>query len=132
MDGDEVRLHLSKGLGFSKEDRSANVRRIGYVASEIVKHGGLVIAAHIAPYEEDRRYNRELISKYGRYLEIFVNTPIEECERRDIKGLYKMSREGTLKEFTGVSDPFEIPIFSDLVLDFAPIEDQIAEIEKML
>jgi len=109
LDADIIRTHLSKGLGFSKEDRSMNVRRIGYVASEIVKHGGIVIVANIAPYEEDRQYNRNLISEYGKYIEFFVDTPIEVCEERDVKGLYKSARNGTIKNFTGISDPFEIP-----------------------
>jgi sulfate adenylyltransferase len=109
LDADIIRTHLSKGLGFSKEYRSMNVRRIGYVASEIVKHGGIVIVANIAPYEEDRLYNRNLISEYGKYIEFYVDTPIEICEERDIKGLYKLARQGILKNFTGISDPFEIP-----------------------
>lgn len=116
LDGDVIRKNLSKGLGFSKEDRSANVRRIGYVASEIVKHGGIVICANIAPYQEDRTANREIISNFGTYLEIFVDTPIEICEKRDIKGLYKLARQGVIKQFTGVNDPFETPI-SDIVID---------------
>jgi sulfate adenylyltransferase len=109
LDADEVRTHLSKGLGFSKEDRSTNVRRIGYVASEIVRHGGTVLVANIAPYQEDRDYNRKLISTYGKYVEVFVDTSIDICEYRDVKGLYKAARAGTLKNFTGVSDPFECP-----------------------
>lgn len=125
LDADDIRLHLSKGLGFSKTDRSTNVRRIGYVASEIVKHGGLVIVANIAPYEEDRQFNRALISKYGRYVEVFVDTPIEECERRDVKGLYKRARSGEIKEFTGVSDPFEAPASADVILEIGGIEQQV-------
>ena len=117
LDADIIRLNLSKGLGFSKEDRSTNVRRIGYVASEIVKHGGIVICANIAPYEEDRLFNRKQISQYGKYIEVFVNTSLECCERRDIKGLYKMARDGKILNFTGVNDPFEIPLTSDLLLD---------------
>ena len=109
LDADEVRTHLSKGLGFSREDRSTNVRRIGYVASEIVRHGGIVLVANIAPYSEDRDFNRQLISKYGKYVEIFVDTPLETCEERDVKGLYKAARSGALKGFTGISDPFERP-----------------------
>jgi sulfate adenylyltransferase len=109
LDADIIRTHLSKGLGFSKEDRSMNVRRIGYVASEIVRHGGIVIVANIAPYEEDRQWNRNQISQYGIYLEFFVNTPLEICEERDVKGLYKAARNGKITSFTGISDPFEIP-----------------------
>jgi sulfate adenylyltransferase len=109
LDGDIIRLNLSKGLGFSKEDRSTNVRRIGFVASEISKHGGICVVANIAPYEIDRKYNRNLIEKNeGKYIEIFVDTMIEECERRDIKGLYKLARQNKI-QLTGVNDTFEIP-----------------------
>jgi len=111
LDGDIVRQNLSKGLGFSKEERSINVRRIGYVASEIVKHGGTVICANIAPYQEDRVFNKKLIESFGgKYVEIWVNTPLDVCERRDVKGLYKLARKGVIKQFTGISDPFEEPI----------------------
>ena len=109
LDGDIVRRHLSKGLGFSKEDRSMNVRRIGYVCSEVVKHGGIVIAANIAPYEDDRDYNRKIISEYGNYVEVYVNTHLDNCISRDVKGLYKLAIEGKIKQFTGISDPFEEP-----------------------
>ena len=109
LDADEIRTHLSKGLGFSREDRSTNVRRIGYVASEIVRHGGIVLVANIAPFEEDRAANRRLIGQYGTYLEVFVDTALETCEARDVKGLYKAARAGTIKQFTGISDPFERP-----------------------
>jgi len=117
LDGDVVRRHLSKGLGFSKEDRSMNVRRIGYVCSEVVKHGGISIAANIAPYEEDRVYNRKIISQYGKYIEVYVNTTLDNCISRDVKGLYKLALEGKIKQFTGVSDPFEEPKDAELVLD---------------
>lgn len=116
LDGDIVRNHLSKGLGFSKEDRSTNVRRIGYVTSEVVKHGGVVIVANIAPYLDDRNYNREMISANGNYFQIWVDTTLTECERRDVKGLYKLAREGIIKQFTGISDPFEEPSESELVV----------------
>lgn len=116
LDGDVVRQNLSKGLGFTKEDRSTNVRRIGYVASEIVRHGGTVICANIAPYDEDRLNNRKLIEQYGKYCEIFVDTPLEVCEKRDVKGLYKLAREGKIKQFTGISDPFEEPTKADVVI----------------
>ena len=115
LDGDVVRNHLSKGLTFSKEDRSTNVRRIGYVSMEVVKHGGISIVANIAPYEDDRQYNKNLISQYGHYVEIFVDTSLETCENRDVKGLYKLAREGKIKQFTGISDPFEIGN-SDIVI----------------
>lgn len=131
LDADEVRTNLSKGLGFSKEDRSTNVRRIGYVCSEIVRHGGIVIVANIAPYKEDRAYNRNIISKYGVYTELFVNTPIEVCEERDVKGLYKAARAGTLKGFTGVSDPFETPD-NCINIEFANKEQTIATTNELL
>ena len=116
LDGDVVRQNLSKGLGFSREDRSTNVRRIGYVASEIVKHNGIVLCANIAPYEEDRAYNRQLISQYGHYIEVYMNTPLAVCEDRDVKGLYALARNGVIKEFTGISDPFNVPSLSELEL----------------
>lgn len=123
LDGDIVRQHLSKGLGFSREDRSTNVQRIGYVASEIVKHGGICVCSNIAPYNSDRLLNRENISKYGGYFEIFVTTQLETCENRDVKGLYKLAREGKIKEFTGISDPFEIPTQCDLALGSYTLND---------
>ena len=116
LDGDIIRKNLSKGLGFSREDRSTNVRRIGYVASEIVKHNGIVICANIAPYEEDRTYNRHLITNHGHYIEVFMDTPLAVCEDRDVKGLYALARNGVLKEFTGISDPFNKPLLSDITI----------------
>lgn len=116
LDGDVVRHHLSAGLGFSKEDRKMNVRRIGFVASEIVKHGGIAICANIAPYDDDRLYNRQLVQERGGYIEIFLDTPLEVCESRDVKGLYKAARRGEIKNFTGISDPFEHPSQPDIVL----------------
>lgn len=109
LDGDVIRTNLSKGLGFSKKDRSTNVRRIGYVAATIVKHGGICICSNIAPYEDDRQYNRQLISQHGKYVEVYVNTSLEVCEERDVKGLYKKVRAGIIPVFTGISDPFEVP-----------------------
>ena len=109
LDGDLVRKHLSSELGFSKEHRDINIRRIGYVASEITKNGGIAICAPIAPYEATRAAVREMIESYGAFLEVHVATSIEECERRDRKGLYKLAREGKIKEFTGISDPYETP-----------------------
>ena len=109
LDGDIVRTHLSSELGFSKEHRSLNVQRIGFVASEITKNGGIAICAPIAPYSSDRNVNRDLISKVGSFIEVFVSTTLEKCEERDSKGLYKLAREGKIKEFTGISDPYEKP-----------------------
>jgi sulfate adenylyltransferase len=126
LDGDIVRLHLSKGLGFTDEDRSTNIRRIGFVSSEVVKHGGIAVAANIAPFENDRHANRDMISAHGEYIEIFVDCSVENCEKRDVKGLYALARKGVIKEFTGISSPFEIPINCEITLDGSnPIEDSV-------
>jgi sulfate adenylyltransferase len=117
LDGDVVRKHLSSELGFSKEHRDINIRRIGYVASEITKNGGIAICAPIAPYTATRRAVREMIEAYGAFIEVHVATSVEECERRDRKGLYKLAREGKIKEFTGISDPYEAPETPELRLD---------------
>jgi len=117
LDGDIVRTHLSSELGFSKKDRSINVRRIGFVASEITKNRGIAICAPIAPYAADRRFNRELISQYGGYIEVYVATPLEVCEERDVKGLYAKARQGLIKQFTGIDDPYEPPENPDIILD---------------
>jgi sulfate adenylyltransferase len=109
LDGDVVRKNLSSELGFSKEHRDLNIRRIGYVASEITKNGGIAICAPIAPYAATRRAVREEIEGYGAFVEVHVVTSLEECERRDRKGLYKLAREGKIKEFTGISDPYDEP-----------------------
>ena len=109
LDGDLVRKNLSSELGFSKEHRDLNIRRIGYVASEITKNGGIAICAPIAPYATTRRAVREEIEQFGAFLEVHVATSLEECERRDRKGLYKLAREGKIKEFTGISDPYDVP-----------------------
>ena len=131
LDADEIRTHLSKGLGFSREDRSTNVRRIGYVASEIVRHGGIVLVANIAPFEEDRAVNRRLVSQYGVYQEVFVDTTLETCEARDVKGLYKAARAGTIKQFTGISDPFETPTDAHVVKEQS-LDDANAEVLKLV
>ena len=126
LDADVVRTNLSKGLGFSREDRSTNVRRIGYVCSEIVKHGGIAIVANIAPYEDDRKYNRGIIEAAGgTYIECFVDTTLEKCEERDIKGLYALARKGVIKEFTGISDPYERPVNPEIAIDGAMNLDAI-------
>jgi len=109
LDGDLVRKNLSSELGFSKAHRDLNIRRIGYVASEITKNGGIAICAPIAPYATTRRAVREDVEAFGAFVEVHVATSIEECERRDRKGLYKLAREGTLKAFTGISDPYNVP-----------------------
>ncbi len=117
LDGDVVRKNLSSELGFSKEHRDLNIRRIGYVASEITKNGGIAICAPIAPYTTTRRAVREDIESFGTFVEVHVSTSLEECERRDRKGLYKLAREGKIKEFTGISDPYEAPVKAELVVD---------------
>ncbi len=117
LDGDEVRQHLSSELGFSKEHRDLNVTRIGYVASEIAKHGGIAICAPIAPYDVIRKKVRAMAQGDGGFILIHVSTPIEECEKRDRKGLYAAAKAGKIKNFTGVSDPYEIPEDADLVLN---------------
>tara|TARA_Y100000817_G_scaffold187434_1_gene146471 strand:+ start:7 stop:1656 length:1650 start_codon:yes stop_codon:yes gene_type:complete len=125
LDGDLVRQHLSSELGFSKEHRSINVKRIGYVASEITKNRGIAICAPIAPYESDRNFNKQLISKYGGYIEVFVSTPLEVCEKRDSKGLYALARKGVIKEFTGISDPYEEPENPDIIIDSSKEDPEI-------
>lgn len=116
LDGDVVRTHLSKGLGFSKEDRDINIRRIGFVASEIVRHGGIAICAAVSPYRATRNDVRNLFSE-DRFIEVFVNTPIEVCEQRDEKGMYVKARRGEIKNFTGIDDPYEIPLKPEIVID---------------
>jgi sulfate adenylyltransferase len=119
LDGDEVRKHLSKGLGFSREDRAANVTRIGYVASEIVRHGGIAVCAPIAPYRDSRAEVRKLVEANGAFIEIHIDTSLEVCEARDRKGLYAQARAGKIAQFTGISDPYEVPKNPELRLDGA-------------
>mgnify|MGYP003311248034 FL=1 len=128
LDGDVVRQNLSSELGFSKEHRDINIRRIGYVASEITKNGGIALCAPIAPYETTRRSVRKEIEHYGAFVEIYVATSIEECEIRDRKGLYKLARAGKIKEFTGISDPYNVPINPEVILDTEGFEvDECAQ-----
>ena len=117
LDGDIVRKNLSSELGFSKDHLDLNIRRIGYVASEITKNGGIAICAPIAPYSSTRRAVREDIEAFGAFVEVHIATSIEECERRDRKGLYKLARAGKIKEFTGISDPYDVPVDPDLRLE---------------
>jgi sulfate adenylyltransferase len=116
LDGDVVRTHLSKGLGFSREDRDTNIHRIGFVAAEIARHGGAVVCAAVSPYRAARNQCRTMVGS-DRFVEVFVDTPIEVCEQRDIKGLYAKARRGEVKGFTGVDDPYEPPHNPELVLD---------------
>jgi sulfate adenylyltransferase len=116
LDGDLVRIHLSKGLGFSKEDRDTNIRRIGIVASEIVRHGGVAICAAVSPYRAAREEVRNMMAK-GHFVEVFVDTPLEVCEERDVKGIYSQARAGRIKGLTGIDDPYEPPESPELALN---------------
>jgi len=116
LDGDVVRTHLSKGLGFSKEDRDTNIRRIGFVAAEIARHGGTVICAAVSPYRTTRNDARNMVGS-DRFVEVFVDTPIGVCEQRDVKGMYAKARRGEIKGFTGIDDPYEAPENPELVLE---------------
>ena len=116
LDGDVVRTHLSKGLGFSSEDRDTNILRIGFVASEIVRHGGTVICAAISPYRATRDDVRNLVGD-DRFVEVFVDTPLDVCEARDAKGMYAKARRGEIKGFTGIDDPYEAPLNAEVTLD---------------
>ena len=116
LDGDIVRTHLSKGLGFSKEDRDTNIERIGWVASRLTRHGAAVLVSAISPYEETRRKARAMVEEFGPFIEVYVEASVEECARRDVKGLYEKAFAGEIKEFTGVSDPYEPPSNPELVL----------------
>jgi sulfate adenylyltransferase len=125
LDGDVVRTHLSKGLGFSQDDRDTNILRIGFVAGEIARHGGIVVAAAISPYRSTRNEVRKMVGD-DRFFEIFVDTPIEVCEERDVKGLYARARRGQIKGFTGVDDPYEVPVDPEITLhtvDINPVEN---------
>lgn len=116
LDGDVVRTHLSKGLGFSKEDRDVNVRRIAFVAAEVVRHGGAVICAAVSPYRATRNECRAMVGD-DYFVEVFVDTPIDVCERRDTKGMYALAREGKIKNFTGIDDPYEPPLRPEITID---------------
>ena len=135
LDGDEVRTNLSKGLGFSKEDRDTNIRRIGYVCRLLSRNGIGVIAAAISPYREVRNEVRSLIEAEGvAFIEVFARCPIEVLAERDVKGLYKKALAGEIKEFTGVSDPYEEPDSAEMVLetDRETIETSVTTIVKAL
>src|SRR5918999_200745 len=124
LDGDTVRTHLSKGLGFSKEDRDTNIERIGWVASRLTRQGGAVIAAAISPYEETRRKARALVEEWGTFVEVFVKASVDECARRDVKGLYEKAFNGEIKGFTGVDDPYEEPSAPELVVDTEELQPE--------
>jgi adenylyl-sulfate kinase len=117
LDGDVVRTHLSQGLGFSKEDRDTNIQRIGWVASRITRHGGVAAVSAISPYEETRQAARELVEEFGPFVCVYVHTSVDECVRRDTKGLYAKAIAGEIKEFTGISDPYQEPVSPELTID---------------
>jgi adenylylsulfate kinase len=117
LDGDSVRQHLSKGLGFSKEDRDTNIERIGWVASRLTRQGGAVIAAAISPYRETRAKARAMVEEFGPFVEVYVSTSLDECARRDVNGLYKKAFAGEIKGFTGVDDPYEAPESPEVVVE---------------
>src|SRR4029078_7268727 len=117
LDGDTVRTHLSKGLWFSKEDRDTNIERIGWVAARLTRHGAAVIAAAISPYRETRQKARDLFEPFGPFVEVFIKASVEECARRDVKGLYAKAFAGEIKGFTGVDDPYEDPASPERVID---------------
>jgi len=137
LDGDNVRTHLSKELGFSKEDRDTHIERLGWVASRLTRQGGAVITAAISPYEAKRRLAREMIEEVGTFVEVYVKASVDECARRDVKGLYEKAFKGEIKEFTGVSDPYEEPSNAEVVLDteaHSPEESAalvLAELERL-
>jgi sulfate adenylyltransferase len=126
LDGDLVRKHLSSELGFSREHRDLNITRIGYVASEITKNGGAAICAPIAPFRDARRHARELVSRWGSFIEVHVSTPVEVCESRDPKGLYAKARAGKIKGFTGVDDPYDVPESPELRINTVEVSPQEA------
>ncbi|MEZ5100616.1 MAG: adenylyl-sulfate kinase [Thermoleophilia bacterium] len=117
LDGDVVRTHLSKGLGFSKEDRDTNIERIGWVASRLTRAGAAVICAAISPYAETRAKARAMVEPFGSFVEVFVQASVDECARRDVKGLYAKAFAGEIKGFTGVDDPYEAPESAEVVLN---------------
>jgi adenylylsulfate kinase len=123
LDGDVVRTHLTKGLGFSKEDRDENIRRIGYVCALLSKHGAIAISAAISPY---RTIRDEVRSKTQNFIEVFVNTPLELCVKRDVKGMYKKAFAGEIKNFTGVTDPYEPPLNPEIVIETQNEEPEVS------
>jgi sulfate adenylyltransferase len=137
LDGDVVRTHLSKGLGFSRDDRDTNIRRIGWVAAEVAKHGGVAVCAPIAPYDDTRRWVRDTVERAagpGSMLLVWVSTPLEICEQRDTKGLYAKARAGQLSGFTGIDDPYESPADADLVIDTSEVDldDAVAQVMALV
>lgn len=135
LDGDVVRRHLSTGLGFSREDRETNIRRIGWVGAEIARHGGVAICSPIAPFDETRKAVRAMAETAGAdFVLVHIATPLEECERRDRKGLYAKARAGEIPDFTGISSPYEVPTDAELTVDTTgrTIEDVLSEVLRAL
>ncbi|MFN0281795.1 MAG: adenylyl-sulfate kinase, partial [Kineosporiaceae bacterium] len=135
LDGDEVRRLLSHGLGFSRADRDLNIRRIGFVAAEVSRHGGVAVAAPIAPFDAVRAEVRDLVEAAGGdFLLVHVATPLQECERRDRKGLYARARRGEIADFTGISSPYEVPVRPELVVDTTgrAVDDVVAQVWQLL
>jgi sulfate adenylyltransferase len=137
LDGDVVRTHLSKGLGFSAEDRDTNIRRIGWVAAEVTKHGGLAVCAPIAPYDATRKWVRETVEAAGgpgSFLLVWISTPLEVCEQRDVKGLYAKARRGEITGFTGIDDPYQAPQDAELVIDTSQVslDDAVDQVLALL
>ena len=116
-----MRTHLSKGLGFSKEDRDTNILRIGFVASEVVRHGGVAVCAAVSPYRATRESVRAMVGA-ERFIEVFVDAPLEVCESRDAKGMYAHARRGVIRGFTGIDDPYEAPLAPEIVLDAVRVD----------
>jgi adenylylsulfate kinase len=131
LDGDDVRRHLGRGLGFSKEDRDENIRRIGYVASLLTRHGVMVLVSAISPYRTVRNEVRAMI---GNFVEVYVNAPLELCEERDVKGLYRKARAGLLPGFTGIDDPYEQPVNPEIECrtDRESVEQSVGKIMQYL
>jgi sulfate adenylyltransferase len=134
LDGDVVRTHLSSELSFSREHRDLNIRRIGFVAGEVVRHGGTVVVAAIAPYEAAREEARALVEEHGRFVLVHLATPLEVCEGRDVKGLYARARAGEIPGFTGIDDPYEPPARAEVVIDTSvtPLAESVARIRTAM
>jgi adenylylsulfate kinase len=132
LDGDNIRKGINKDLSFSAEDRSENNRRIGEVANLFVDAGMVVLAAFVAPFEKDRNFIKETVGEHN-YVEVFVNTSLDECEKRDVKGLYKKARKGEIKDMTGISSPYEVPLHPDIILsEKESIEESVNRIYELI
>jgi adenylylsulfate kinase len=131
LDGDVVRTNLTKGLGFSKADRDENIRRIGFVANLLTRHGVIVLVSAISPYREIRE---EVRKRIGNFVEVFVNAPLNVCEERDVKGLYQQARKGEIKGFTGIDDPYEAPLSPEVECrtDLEEVEESVAKVWEKL